>query len=202
MLLALGIGFSPLQALPSFVALTTGMDIAEARGVARRGIVIALLMGLVAAILGQMILGRWGITVPALRVAAALVLFVISLRNLLSQYWAGDRARASAVVAAERPKTSDPALSPLAFPVLLPPQGLAVFMLVLAISSTFTGDLAVYGIFVIVMLVNLLFMWHARTILARGGAVLGLLGAIASVLLVALSMQIFVEGLKGLLLLF
>ena len=79
---------------------------------------------------------------------------------------------------------------------VLSPYGIAIFILFLAVSRNFVNDLYIFGIFLIVMLLNLATMRYARGIVRRGGTLLAILGAVIGVLLVALSVQMILDALR------
>lgn len=181
----------PLKVLGPFVKRTQGVDEAVARKVALQAFLIATLGGLAAAIVGQRLLQKWQISLPALMLAAGLVLLLVALQQVLAQYADPDAAPHSGD-ASTAPATLPPGLafSPLAFPTLITPYGAAVLILFLAVSPDRSRDLAILGLFVVVMVLDLLGMWFARPILKHGKAVLAILGAVLGILQVALAMQI------------
>jgi multiple antibiotic resistance protein len=185
----------PLKALGPFAKLTRGVDEAAARKVALRASVIATLGGLAAAVVGQKLLQKWNISLPALMLAAGLVLLLVALRQVLAQYAEPDDTPSSGDAPTAPPALpSGLAFSPLAFPTLITPYGAAVLIVLLAASPDRSRDLAILGLFVAVMAVDLLAMWFARPILARGKAVLAILGAVLGILQVALAVQILLAA--------
>ena len=76
----------PIKLLGPFVKITKGMDDATSRRLALKGFVIACLAGLAAALVGQNILFKWGVSLPALLLAGGLILLLIALKGVLSQY--------------------------------------------------------------------------------------------------------------------
>ena len=179
----------PVKIVVPFAQVTGGMEEATAVKVALRAIGFAVLIGIVAAFIGQRTLVSWEISLSALHLAAGIILSLVSLKSMLALY-----------VPAQGTDTSktphpNPALSPLAFPTILSPYGIAIFILFLAVSRNFVNDLYIFGIFLIVMLLNLATMRYARAIVRRGGTLLAILGAVIGVLLVALSVQMILDAL-------
>lgn len=181
----------PVKIIAPFAKLTAGMEEGAARRLALHATGIACAGGIVAAIFGERILTNWGISLNALRLAAGLVLLLVALRSTLAQYGPPQEA----------PTTegrSNPAFTPLAFPIILTPYGLAILILILAVSGDLERDAAVFAIFLLVMLLDLGVMWFARDIVHRGGWALALFGAVLGVMQVALAVELMLDALRAL----
>jgi multiple antibiotic resistance protein len=115
-----------------------------------------------------------------------LVLFLVALKNLLAQFEAHPDAG--------RPDAAPPelkvAVTPLAFPTIVTPYGIAALVVLMALSPTAQGRWVVGGIVVAIMLANLVIMMLARRILPAMAIVLPILGAVLGVVQVALGLQI------------
>jgi CheY-like chemotaxis protein len=90
------------------------------------------------------------------------------------------------------------ALSPLAFPTILAPHGIAVLVLLLAASHDSNREAVIILLFFVVMAANWVVMRFARSILQHAGVVLAVLGAVLGVLQVALAVQIMLNALREL----
>jgi len=173
----------PIKLLAPFVKMTRGMDETGCRNLAFKAFGIACLGGLAAAYLGQNILKKWEVSLPALLLAAGLVLLLVALQATLSQYEAATRSADPTQNAPAEPR----ALS-VAFPNIITPFGVAAFILLLAAADT-SRDFSIFGVFLAVMVLNLLAMLFARPILKYGAGFLAILGAVLGVLQVALAIQ-------------
>src|SRR5438874_12340702 len=76
----------PLKVVAPFVKATAGTDAAFQRMLALRAFAIACAAGLVAAIVGQNLLQKWDVSLPALLLAAGLILLLVALQTVLHQY--------------------------------------------------------------------------------------------------------------------
>jgi multiple antibiotic resistance protein len=146
----------PLKLVAPFTKLTRGMEVSASRRLALKGVGIACLTGLVAAFVGQSLLVKWGVSLPALLLAGGLVLLLIALQGVLSQYVSGPAEHRD-------PEAPAPKGFALAFPNIITPYGTAALILLLAASEG-GRDFSIFGIFLAVMLLNLLTMWFARPI--------------------------------------
>lgn len=181
----------PVKILAPFAAMTSGVEVSEARRIALKAIGFACIAGLIAAIMGQNILVSWGISPAMLHFAAGIILLLVALGAVLAQYKPGVEP------AAPPANPGKLALSPLAFPTILTPYGIGIFILLLALTGDRQRELQIAGLFVLVMGLNLLVMWFARPIVRRGHVVLALFGAVVGVLQVALAVKMMVESLRS-----
>lgn len=183
----------PLKLIGPFVRLTAGTEPAFQRRLAVRGFIFACIGGLVAAVLGQYLLERWSVSLPALLLAGGLVLLLVALQGVLHQYTpTGEPAGGPA---AQHPPTLALALAPLAFPNIITPYGTAALILLLAASAEPAHELVVLGMFLAVMVIDLLAMLYAHHLLKLvSPASLLLLGAVLGVLQIALAIQILIAA--------
>lgn len=180
----------PDKLLVPFTNITKRMGEAATRSLAVKGFAIACAAGLVAAIVGRSIIKSWRISLPALLVAAGLVLLLVALQRVMAQYQqrAANPAETEEVVS--EPSTLV-AMSPLAFPNIITPYGTAVLILLLAAAAPGQA-FAIFGVFVAVMIINLISMFFARAILKYGAGVLAVVGSVLGVLQVALAVQMLI----------
>jgi small neutral amino acid transporter SnatA (MarC family) len=180
----------PLKLLGPFLKIAAGMDRTTSQRLALRGFVIACLAGLAAAFIGRSILGKWGISLAALLLTAGLVLLLVALKAVMSEFAQAPEPPA----AVEPPRRAEVsvnhlAFSPLAFPNIMTPYGSAVLILLATVEKEEGGLYRMLGIFLVIMVLDLAAMWFARPILKYCAGILTLLGAVLGVLQVALAVQ-------------
>jgi multiple antibiotic resistance protein len=90
------------------------------------------------------------------------------------------------------------ALSPLAFPTIVTPYGIAALVVFMALSPDLQGRLTIGAILVAIMLLNLIVMLVTRRILPLLGLVLPIVGAVLGIVQVALGLQIIFSSLRAL----
>lgn len=178
----------PIKILAPFVKISRGLDATAARLLAVKAFFFACLAGVVAATIGQNTLAKWGVGLPSLLIAAGLVLLSVALRSVLSQY-----EPSSGVPPEDNPQPSMKmiALSPLAFPTIITPYGIAAFILINAAVPP-EQNIEIYKVFLEVMAFNLVAMLFARPIIKYVSTVLTILGAVLGVLQVALAVQMII----------
>jgi multiple antibiotic resistance protein len=94
--------------------------------------------------------------------------------------------------------TMDMALTPLAYPTIVTPYGIAALVVFLALSPSLQGRLIIGAVVASIMLVNLIVMLSMRHILPVLGVLLPILGAVLGVVQVALGLQVINISLKAL----
>lgn len=172
--------------------LTRGRDAAFKRRLAVRGTGIAAIALFMAATLGARLLRNWGVSTEALLLTGGIILFLVALRRVFQQF-----TPLEAPVAAMQ-ETTWQAFSPLAFPTIVTPFGVAVLVVALRLRP---GDLATAEILALaaaVLLLDLLAMLFADRILQAPfvSAALLILGSVMVVLQVALGVEMMLYALR------
>jgi multiple antibiotic resistance protein len=191
------VALGPLNVIGPFRTFTQGRDAAFRRGLAFRAFLIATIALIFAATLGAKTLQAWGISVGALLLAAGVILFLVALRPILAGYSPrGDRVQATA--AAPAPSEPELAFSPLAFPTIITPYGLALLILLFTLYPLGSGGMGILAIASFVLALDLLAML-CTDLLAKVPFImpgLDIVGCVMGVLLIALGLQAVADGLR------
>jgi len=177
---------------PMFVALTQGMDKQKRRRVALHACVVAGGVLLAFAGLGEQLLDFIGISMPAFRIAGGIMLFLIALDMLFERRSKRRENRA------EEDDHDDPAVFPLAIPLIAGPGTIATVILLTGQQPGWGGVFAVLGVMFGVLVLNYVCFLAAGLIdrmLGRTGVIV--LTRILGMLLAALSVQFVLDGLKS-----
>jgi multiple antibiotic resistance protein len=161
---------------------------ATVRRIALLATLFASLALAVAAFLGEYFLTSFGIPLPVLALSAGLILLLVALINTLQQLLPHGAAAQSEALRTTTPLQR--ALSPLAFPTIVTPYGIATLVVFLALATEMQARLTVGAIVVVIMLSNLGVMLLTRHILPLLVVLLPILGAVLGVVQVALGLQI------------
>jgi multiple antibiotic resistance protein len=188
----------PFAAIGSFLAITAGADVARRRRMARKGALTCFIVLTGFALAGQVIFRIFGITLPAFEIAGGLILLLIGLdmleaRRSATQETTGDTEEAAA--------KEDAGIVPLGIPMLAGPGAISSVMVLVGQAPSLWGWQmgAILGSIAITAFVS---YW----VLAGADRVRGVMGEtgirilvrIMGLLLVALAMQFFVNGLTDL----
>lgn len=188
----------PFAAIPSFLAITESADPQRRKSMARKATITCFIVLTSFALAGQLIFKMFGITLPAFEIAGGLILLLIGLDMLEARRSPTQEAQGDTEEGAAK---EDAGIVPLGIPMLAGPGAISsVMVLVGPVPSIFHWQMgAILGSIAITCLVSYLVLAGAgrvRTVLGETG--IRILIRIMGLLLVALAMQFFVNGLTDL----
>jgi len=188
----------PFAAIPSFLAITQSVDARRRKRMARKAALTCFIVLTSFALAGQLIFRMFGITLPAFEIAGGLILLLIGLDMLEAKRSPTQEAHGDTEEGAAK---EDAGIVPLGIPMLAGPGAISsVMVLVGTVPSLLHWQMgAVLGAIAVTALLS---YW----ILAGAGRVRNVMGEtgirilvrIMGLLLVALAMQFFVNGLTDL----
>jgi multiple antibiotic resistance protein len=155
-ILFLSIG--PLGVIPAFAKLTVGADSKLKNRLAFRGFWISAITIGAVALIGQGMLANYRVSLNAMLTAAGLILVFVAGRSILTVY--GSKQNAD-------PPPAEPslsmAISPLTFPIILPPHGIAVVLLVTIIGQRIGVNVnLILGMILVLLVLDFIGMLFAR----------------------------------------
>src|SRR5579863_5120393 len=188
----------PFAAIPSFLAITQSVDPARRKRMARKAALTCFIVLTSFALAGQLIFRLFGITLPAFEIAGGLILLLIGLdmleaRRSQTQETTGDAEEAAA--------KEDAGIVPLGVPMLAGPGAISSVMILVGQSpSLWHWQMgAILGSIAITALVSYWVLAGAsRVRQVMGETGIRILVRIMGLLLVALAMQLFINGLTDL----
>jgi multiple antibiotic resistance protein len=188
----------PFAAIGSFLAITQSVDPARRKRMARKAAITCFIVLTSFALAGQLIFRMFGITLPAFEIAGGLILLLIGLDMLEAKRSPTQEAHGDTEEGAAK---EDAGIVPLGIPMLAGPGAISsVMVLVGQVPTLWNWEMgAILGSIAITALVS---YWvlagasHVRRALGETG--IRILVRIMGLLLVALAMQFFVNGLTDL----
>jgi multiple antibiotic resistance protein len=183
----------PLKIIPVFVQLTRNARRSLKQQLAFRSTAVATVVILLVVLIGRNLLDVWQIQLPALMIAAGILLSVVALQLVLTQYV----PKKTQPPSPEEPELAM-AIQPLAFPTILPPFGIAIALtlMIVSVELGFSAG-AVIALLLLVMGLNLLSMMAAGPIFKFVRPVtLKILGFTLGVMQFALGIQFILSGLE------
>ena len=182
---------------PLFLALTSGMNRSQRQQVAIRASLIGFIVLAIFALAGAEILGIFGITLPAFRVAGGMLLFFIAFEMIFERRQ--DRKEKSADTAITQDMIHDIAAFPLAIPLIAGPGAISATVL---LSGKFHGPLSVLGLIAII-LACLVISYLVFVLAEHIDRLLGVTGRsvltrLLGVILAALAVQFVADGIRAL----
>jgi multiple antibiotic resistance protein len=189
----------PLKLIPTFYGVTRELDGKARTGLAFKSATLALLILVVAAVVGSALAANWRISREALTITGGFLLLIGSLKIL-------SHALAPPAPHDEHAPPSDPAakrpisivISPLAIPGIITPWGLVALLLFVGIAGDQHRLAGVAITLVLIMLLNVLGMIFAGPVMRTVGLpAMSVLGWVFSILQAALGVTFMLRGLAG-----
>ncbi len=182
----------PIGLTPLFVSLTSGMTTRQRRGVALRALITGAGILAIFGIGGEFVLAKIGIGMPAFRVSGGILLFLTAIDMLF------ERRTPRREKTAEEDEGPDPAIFPLAMPLIAGPGAMTTMILLVGQNSgDLTSQLTVYGVMLAVLIIAfLLFMTSSLMERALGHTGINLVTRLMGMFLAALSVQFVLDGLR------
>lgn len=184
----------PISLVPMFGALTRGGTAVYRRRMAVKASILAAVIFLAFALVGDYVLAALGISVAAFRIAGGVLLFLLALDMVLAR---SSGLRSTTIREQDEARyREDISVFPLAFPLIAGPGALATLLLLLGdIRTDPLMFISLLGIVILVVGVTLLLLLLSTPIMR----VLGITGAnvvsrLLGVVLAALAVQYVVDG--------
>ena len=188
----------PFAALPTFLAVTAGQDDGKRRKTARKASLTAFVVLTTFAIAGSFIFKMFGITLPAFEIAGGVILLLIGLDMLEAKR---SPTQESSSETAEAASKDDVGIVPLGIPMLAGPGAItSVMVLVGQVPGLMSWEMgAIVGSIAITAAICYVVLGGAaRVARMMGETGIRILVRIMGLLLVALAVQYFVNGMVDL----
>jgi multiple antibiotic resistance protein len=185
----------PPGVVPTFVALTKGMQPSRRRAILIRAVVIAFGVALFFLLAGRAVLSYLGVTVQAFSISGGILLFVAALPMLF-----GQRGGLQAPEAKESGSVGeDISVFPLAIPLLSGPGAIATILLM---TSQTAGDprklvAAIVAIALVFVVAFLSLYLGSRMIALVGEGGVHIATRVMGIILAALAVQYVLNGMTG-----
>ena len=187
----------PFAALPTFLAVTAGANPQRRRRMAWKASVTACVVLSIFALAGQLIFRLFGITLPAFEIAGGVILLLIGLDMLEAKRSPTQETGGDTEAAASK---EDAGIVPLGIPMLAGPGSITSVMVLVGQAQGRWAMIAVVvgAIFVTAAICFLVLGNSDRVANGLGETGIRILVRIMGLLLVALAVQYFVNGLVDL----
>ncbi len=182
----------PIKILVPFVNMTRGSDPAFRRRLATRAVLFSTAALAVAGALGRSVLDNFNISLPVLALTGGLVLFLVALQTVLQQSAGPSRPRPDGP-----PPELHLAFSPLAFPTIVTPYGIAAVIVFAALAQDdYVDKLVLGGVVLLILVMDWLAMLFADAILRWVGTALQVFAVVLGVTQIALGLQVIMHSLS------
>lgn len=185
----------PPGCAPIYAGLTKGATQKQRTSMALRASVIATIILLFFALLGEELLDALHIELDSFRIAGGLMLFFIAFEMVFEKRQQRREERAEKLAATE---VEDVSVFPMAMPMLAGPGAIAAIMLLMNEADTPEETLVVLGALGSVLLITAIALVAAGPLIKLlGDRVEAVITRLLGVLLAALAAQYVIDGLKG-----
>lgn len=188
---------NPLSAAPMFLALTDGYTGDRRRSALRSALLTALAVLLVFATLGTYILGLFGITLDAFRIAGGVIFFGIGVDMLQAK-----RSRVKATEEEEREGLAKEAvgITPLGVPMIAGPGAITTVMVLMTQAETPTRIAVVFAAVAAVLAISWAALSAAPALLRFFGQTgVNVMTRIMGLLVTVIGVQFVVDGVRPIL---
>ena len=186
----------PFAALPTFLAVTADQDAAKRVRTARRASLTSLIVLTTFALVGKYIFRLFGITIPAFEICGGIILLLIGLDMLEAKRSPTQEAPGEAQAASHK---DDVGIVPMGIPMLAGPGAITSVMVLVGQVQAPWQMIAVLGSIAVTAGICFAVLGSAtRVARLLGDTGIRILVRIMGLLLVALAVQYFVNGLQDL----
>jgi len=186
----------PFAALPTFLAVTSGQDARKRRRTARKASLTAFVVLTAFAIAGTYIFRMFGITLPAFEIAGGVILLLIGLDMLEAKR---SPTQESSGETAEAASKEDVGIVPMGIPMLAGPGAITSVMVLVGQAQNHWQFGTIIVSIAITAAISFAVLGSAtRVAMLLGETGIRILVRIMGMLLVALAVQYFVNGMTDL----
>lgn len=186
----------PFAAIPTFLAVTADADSARRKRMARKAALTCCIVLTSFAFAGRTIFRMFGITLPAFEIAGGLVLLLIGIDMLEAKR---SPTQESSGEMEEASQKEDAGIVPLGIPMLAGPGAISSVMVLVGEAPSPSQMIAIVSAIFITAFVSYLLLGSAdRVQRVLGETGIRILVRIMGLLLMALAVQFFVNGLTDL----
>jgi len=181
----------PLGSTPLFLIITQHLETKDKIKTALGGVVIATIILLFFALLGNFILSYLNISFSAFTVAGGIILFLISMEMLFDkrqQRKEGDLNYSSDKIS----------VFPLATPLLAGPAGItSIIVSVTDIGGNFTNQVVgIFSLFLVMVITFIIFYAASKSSNIINKKVISVISRVIAIILAGLSVQYILDGIK------
>jgi multiple antibiotic resistance protein len=186
----------PIAVIPVFLTMTADMDPVRRRAMAKRASVTVFVVLAGFGLLGEVIFRALGLTLPAFKIAGGLVLLQVGKDMLQAKHFS---TKSTPSELAEGAAKLDASVVPLGMPLLAGPGAISTVMVLLGDAHSWWKHVVVYSAIVVTAGASYLaLVGAARVQKYLGETGMNILSRLMGLLLMALGVQFFVNGLTDL----
>lgn len=185
----------PIGMIPMTIAATARLAPERRNQIVDQAVLVGACIILFMGVVGRWILNSLGITLPAFTIAGGILLFLIAIDMLFARPTGAKRTEAEEREAAQ---TENPAVFPLAVPMIAGPGTIATVLLLVSLSRGDRLDLSIVALAYTVALAVTWVCMRASSILLKliGTTGIHVISRLLGIILAALAVQFVLNGLS------
>lgn len=180
---------NPIANTAAFAGLTSSMKPAEQRRIAARALMITFVIIVLFALLGKTIFNLFGITLPALRIAGGILVFIVGYHML--------HGSGSKLHTAQEVDDTDVAISPMAVPLLAGPGTIATAMNYSAVGGWADTIVTIAAFSTLCLITFVCFIFSTKIIGFIGENGLSIITRLMGLILAVIGVQMFLAGMTA-----
>jgi multiple antibiotic resistance protein len=185
---------NPIGAVPAFIAMSADDPQPKRVSMARRAAWISFGVLVVCAAVGSFLFRFFGITLPAVKMAGGVLLFLIAMDMLNARQ---SRAKGTLEEAEDGRVKDDIAVFPLAIPLLSGPGAIVTIFILADKAQTFADHVALYTSLAITSLICFLVLREAGRLTRLLGQIgMNVFSRLMGLILAAIAVQFIIDGVK------
>lgn len=184
----------PIKILMPFQTMARDLDAAARRGLATRAVLFSAAALAIAGLLGRTMMENFNMPPPVLALTGGIVLFLVALKTVMDQF-------------STAPRPADPprpgadwkqlAITPLAFPTIVTPYGIAATIVFVALAGDDLGTkLMIGGVILAILVLNWFAMVFAHAILRWLATALQVLAVVLGVTQIGIGLTVILRSLS------
>jgi len=185
---------NPIGIAPIILTVTENFTIKEYNRTIAKGILIAGIILLLFAVIGQYILSFYEITIYAFKIAGGILFLRIGINMLEAKV---SRTKSTPKESEEALNNEDIALSPIAIPIIAGPGAITSVMLLSAEASNYNQKIIFYLSIIIVLAITFIILSLGKVFTKKLGTTgLRVIQRIMGLLLMVIAVQFILDGLS------
>jgi len=183
---------NPLGVIPVYTSMTSQMSSEEARRVAKKSVLVALLTMLLFALTGKFVFDFFQISVNSLRIVGGIIFFMAGYDMLNARL-----IRTKSMEQTQSEYVNDISITPLAIPMICGPGAITVSIVLMNDAHTILLKSVLFIVIILVAVITLLFLLSARKIMkALGDSGNKVLMRIMGLIVMVIAVEFLFSGLK------
>jgi multiple antibiotic resistance protein len=185
---------NPIGTAPIVLSLTESLNPEEYNKVIKKSIVVACLILLLFAMMGNIIFTFYGITVYAFKIAGGILFLRIGINMLEAKV---SRTKSTPKESEEASENDDIALTPIGIPLIAGPGAITSVMILAAQANSFDQKVIFYLNIVITLFITFMILKLGKKLTRKlGTAGLRVIERIMGMILMVVAIQFIIDGLN------